>query len=474
MADTLTPAQQAFIKSITNQVNQLLGTRLPGKFEVVSYPPGFNYGIQYGSPPVTNATTLDAFNSTLTRGTNGVLTLGNDVFSTMYLKILAGASYQYSKSDNAVTQDSNIQSQQIAVVQEATTGGYADEYKIPAPVTYPKVIASVLDKFGTTDHKTFSSGDILAAARGLGNTGFSGLQQAISNAQNQLGPLNAILNAQSEATRELSAAQQNTQHPTKTNGALQTVSNPETYYVGWSGLPSNNQVMGGLESGSKLHIEIKASNFSSTSTTFTVDGSTGFTVPIWDLVELGVKASVHYDMSKYTSSSSSLDMALDYPGLSIVQIDPTRLSGDYATGWYDQSLLQSIIQGSNDPNISGFKIPGDSQWNVHDTFGEGKKLSRLKTFVISQAPTITMTFDAGNSEAITSDFKETASLSVKLFGLFQIGSVDQSYRVQKVDRTSASGKIIVTLAPPDIKGTVPLAQQVCYVVGGVAEYPPPA
>jgi len=43
-----------------------------------------------------------------------------------------------------------------------------------------------------------------------------------------------------------------------------------------------------------------------------------------------------------------------------------------------------------------------------------------------------------------------------------------------VDTTSAAGKIIVTLAPPDIKGTVPLNAQVCYVLGGVADYPPPA
>jgi hypothetical protein len=85
-----------------------------------------------------------------------------------------------------------------------------------------------------------------------------------------------------------------------------------------------------------------------------------------------------------------------------------------------------------------------------------------------------MVFEAGNSSAITSDFKENASLNVKLFGLFSIGSVDQSYQVKKVDTTSAAGKIIVTLAPPDIKGTVPLNAQVCYVLGGVADYPPPA
>ena len=471
-ADTLTPAQKAFIKSINDQVNQLLSTQLPGTFEVVSYPPGFNYGIQYSQPPVTNSITLDAFNSTLTRATNGLLTLGNDVFSTMYFKILSGATYQYSVSDGKVVQDPNIQSQQIAVTQEAQSGGYVAQFPITGSVTYFAVITSVLNNFGADGQKTITPANLAAAAQNLTNAGFAGLGQAISNAINQLAPLNAILNVQNQATREFQAAQSNSQNPIAANGGIQT--GPTTYYVGWSGLPTNNQILGGLQSSSKVSINTKASNFSSTSTNLTVSGSTGFTVPIFDLIEFGIKGGVSYDMSKYTESSSSLDMTLVYPGVTIVQANPAPLAADYKAGWYDQSLLQSIIAGSNAPNISGFKIDSNSQWNVHDTFGEGKKFSRLKTFVISQYPTITMVFEAGNSSAITSDFKENASLNVKLFGLFSIGSVDQSYQVKKVDTTSAAGKIIVTLAPPDIKGTVPLNAQVCYVLGGVADYPPPA
>jgi hypothetical protein len=369
-------------------------------------------------------------------------------------------------------QDPNIQSQQIAVAMEAQNGGYVNQFTLN-PVTYYSVVLSVMTNFGTQGQTAFTSANILAAAANLGNAGFAGLQAAISNSQQQLAPLNAILNAQNQADRELTAAKANAQNPGATNGGLQTATNPSsTYYVNYGPLPTNNQVLGGLGSRSQVSVKISASNFSSTSTNFSITGGTSFSIPILDFLDIGISGSASYDMSNYTQSSSTLDMTLTYPGVSVVQAAPTPLSTNFATGWYDQGLLQSIIKGSNDPSISGFKLPAGSQYDVNSTFGPGKTFSRLKTFVISQSPTITMTFAAGNSSAISTDFKQNSSVNVKLFGLFSIGSVSQSYNVKTVDTTSVAGKITVTLAPPDIAGTVPLNQQVCYVLGGVAEYPP--
>ncbi len=356
MSDKLTPAQLAFIKSIKDQVNQLLGSQLPGTFDVVSYPPGFNYGIQYSQPPVYNAITLNALNSLLMVGTNGNLTMGDALFSTTYYNILTAASYQYSPSDNKVISDPNLQSQQIAVTQEATTGGYVNQFPIAGPVTYYSVIKSVLANFGAADHQTMTQIDIAGAARGLANAGFAGLGQAISNSLNQLAPLNAINNVRYQREQELAAAQANAQNPTAANGGVQTQYNPATYYVGWSNLPTNNQVLGGLQSKSKVSISISAANFSSSTTNLSISGSAGFTIPVLDFLDIGISGGASYDMSKYTQSSSSLNMTLEYPGVSMVQGTPTPLSADYKTGWYDETLLRSIVDGSDDPSISGFKI----------------------------------------------------------------------------------------------------------------------
>lgn len=318
---------------------------------MASYPPGFNYAVQYGSAVYYNPATLGLIDSTITVAGNGMLTLGDAAFSTTYFKILSAASYQYSRSDNKVVQDPNIQSQQIAVAQEATSGGFAADYSIAAPVTYAKVIQAVLNNFGADGQKAITTPNILNATKTMTNAGYASLAQAISNAVNQLAPLNAILNTQSQATQELTAAQINTQNPSAANGALQTAAG--TFYVAYSGLPTNNQLLGGLQSkGSKVSISIKASNFSSTSTHLNISGSTGFTVPIFDFIDIGIAGGASYSVSKYTSSASELDITLDYPGVTTVQGSPVPLSADYKTGWYDQTLLQSIVKGSNDPDVS--------------------------------------------------------------------------------------------------------------------------
>ena len=124
LAKQLSPSQQAFVDSITSEVGTLLGSQLPGKFSMVSYPPGFHPAIQYGTAAYYNSTMLDAFNDTLEIGSNGMLTLGNQQFSTLYYNILRNATYQYSTADQKVVNDPNIANQQIAVVNTATSSGF--------------------------------------------------------------------------------------------------------------------------------------------------------------------------------------------------------------------------------------------------------------------------------------------------------------------------------------------------------------
>jgi hypothetical protein len=569
---TISPGQQAFLDEITSQVNNLLGAQLPGKFTSISYPPGFNYAIQYSQPPIYNSIALDTLNSTLELGTNGVLTLADQRFSTLYFKILTAAAYRYSDNDNKIVQDPNIQAQQTAVANEATSSGYVDQFPddFQGSPTYYATIKSVLKEF-IKDGTPITTVNITTAAQGLLNAGFASLAQAISNSVNQLAPLNAILNQQSQRTSEIQAAMTNAQFPSAANGGLQithgknleliddpvvvgvaqscgyvaqfpkdfsdsltylTVLNSvlkefgdpsskslqlETqenifshledilkaimnlatagfvgltqaiadslsqtkktveaqYYVGWDKLPTTNQVLGGLQSGGTLTINISASNFHSQQTTFSIGGQAGFSLPVGDFFSININGGASYDLSKYTSDSSLLDMNLSYTGVSMVQAGEQKpLTADYYQGWYDLSLLRSIVTGSDNRQVSGFKIDPHNQYNVKDTFGEGKPFSHILTFVISNFPVIKMTFAAAQVSKIKTDFKQDASIKVKLLGLFTIGSIDQTYQVESVDESSVSGKIIVTLSPPVITGTVPLNQQVCNILGGVADYPP--
>ncbi len=467
-ATDLTPSQKTFVDAITSKVGTLLGSQLPGTFAAVSYPPGFHPVVQYGNNAYYNSTMLDTFNGTLAVGSNGMLTLGNEQFSTLYARILNAAQYQFSAADQKIVNDPAYDNQKIAITNEASSGGFAAAYAV-SPVTFTGVLAALLKNFSKdpTDH---SLANIATAARQLASAGFPGLAAAFSNNINMLAPLIRITGEQAAAELQLAAARENATNPTAANGGLQTTDS--TYYVGWTPMPSNTVIQAGLDSGSKVSIEVSASNFSSTDASLSIAGKIGFTIPVLDVVDIGISAGSSYDWSKHTSSSSSFDMTIEYPGVTIVQIDPLTLSADNTTGWYDESLLRSIVTGSGDDSVSGFKIAPTDQYAPARMFGQGKPFSRLKTLVISQAPTITMVFSADMANSVTSSFKENASVDVKLFGIFSVGSFNESYGITKVDRDSASGKVTVVFAPPKVIGTVPPTQQVANVLGGVADYPP--
>ncbi len=466
----LSDSQQAFIESVTDQVNQAYSSQLNGTFQMVNYPAGFHPAVQYGASAYYNSTMLDVFNGTLEIGSNGMLTLGNAQFSTLFYNILRNATYQYSTADQKVVQDPNLENQQIAVVNTATSSGFVAAYSV-SPVTYQSVMKAVLDNFAPKKND-WSTANISAAAGSLPNAGFASLGQAIAAAVQLLSPLNTILGAQSSANAELAAAMNNAQNPSAASGGLPI--NATDFYVGWTPLPTNNQIQGGLDSASKLSIHITASNFTSHDASFSISGKAGFTVPVFDVFDIGFSGGSSYDWTKHSSASSSLDVTIDYTGVTIVQIDPMPLSADHTKGWYDQTLLQSIIQGSGNPDVSGFKIDPSNQYAPARMFGQGKAFSRLKSIVVSKAPTITMVFSADQANAVTSQFSENSSVNVKLFGIFNVGSVDQSYSVSDVKTDSASGKVTVVMAPPAIQGTVPIEKQVATVIGGVADYPPPA
>jgi hypothetical protein len=223
-------------------------------------------------------------------------------------------------------------------------------------------------------------------------------------------------------------------------------------------------------SSNAVSVAINISNFSSDSSQLSISGGTSFNIPIAGILDIAVSGSASYDLSRYTSSSSNVTMNITYPGVTLFGSIPSVLSTDNTTGWYADDVLQEVATKTGQ-DATGYQLQG-SEFDVTQLFGPGKTFSRLKTFVISQQPTISMTFTGANASVITSDLQVNASVRLKLLGMFDLGGVSGSYSVQKIDSSSSSGSVTVTFGPPVISGTTPLQQQQAYVLGGVASYPP--
>jgi hypothetical protein len=303
-------------------------------------------------------------------------------------------------------------------------------------------------------------------------TALADFRAAFQAYQGAAGSAYPIQSAQALATSALQAAMANTENPSAANGGLQT--GLSSFYVGYTGFPAQNMINSGLQSsGNQVTISIALSDFSSSSSQLSVEGGAGIAVSIGDIFDARINGSASYDLSKYASSSTAMDMSVTYPGITFIASAPLPLNIGGTQGWYSNLILEEAVNNMGKGTaVTGYQIQG-TEFAPSD-FGPGGKLSRLKTFVISQLPTIALTFQAANSAAIAQDFQEQASVDVSLLGIFNIGSGSQSYQVQKVNTSSSDGSVSVTLAPPTVIGTTPAPQATAFVLGGVPSYPPNA
>lgn len=462
-------SRQDFINVLNTKLASV--PNIPSTFEVITYPPGFNYGI--GPITALNLPTLQIFDQMLELDANGYPVISpSTFFSNTYLKIINSVSYVLSKADQATLNDPMTQTQVnnvlSAAVLESYVGNYASDFKNPKSPTYIEVQKSIMTQFYPTGVWSNPT-DMAAASKLLSKAGYPNLANMIAAATAMAAPAQAIYKALGEAQAELDAAQANCKNPSSTNGGLPTNDATQPWYVGFSKLPSGTTILNGLNGSSKITVGISASNFTSTQTNLSVDGKVGFTIPILDVLDIGFSGKASYKMDKYTSAGASVDMQMEFTGITVVEIDPMSLSKDYTSGWYDSTIIQQIAKSSLDPTVTGFKLPAGSPYLGY--FGLGQAFSRMQSIVISNYPTVTLTFSNANSSAVTTDFQVGASLSLKLFDVFPLGSASGAYAVKTVNTNAAGTQVTVVMAGPATAGAVPLPQQVCNVLGGAPQYP---
>jgi hypothetical protein len=451
-------AQNAFVQNLEDQVSQFLATQLDGAFSAVAYPSGFNYGITFGSNAWYNPATLHDIDTLLGTSSSGQLELTGGAFSTLYAQVLQAVTFSFSQQDQATInkQDTAASAQIASILTEFENAGGSYSNPLPFGGKLQDVFNQLTKQFGSLA----SLPDSLNA-----------LRNAIAAYKAIAGDSYALHNRYYAATARIAAALANVTSPSASNGGQQTGAN--SFYVGFTPnkLPSANQLIGSLQTTSNaVKISATLDNFSSTSSNLSISGGVGFEVPIAEIITLGISASASYDLSRYTSSSSNVTIDITYPGVTLFASMPSVLSTDNSTGWYALDILQGVVENTG-KDATGYKLQG-SEFDIDQMFGPGMVFSRLKTFVISQQPTITLTFTAAEVSRVASDLQVGASIKLDLFGLFTIGHASGSYTVQKVDSTSKQGSVVVTFGPPQVSGTIPIQQQVAYVLGGVASYPP--
>ena len=458
--------QKEFAKSLNNTLEETFSSQLDGTFNTMNIPNGFYWGVQFGPNNYYNEKSLQQMNLQPITGSNDILTVGGSNFITMYNGILNNIVYVFSEADQKqmATEEINASSQIQAVINswEIGTG---------APITQEEITSSgcfPITKLGYIDYQVQKrwDGDINNIPSSLNS-----FKVAYQTYQVAAQVVFRLQSASASAILRLQAARENSLNPSETNGGLQTAAS--SFQAPFGPFPTQNKINGDLQTLSNMaKIEMSLSSFSSKSTSLSVSGSAGISIPVFDFFTVNLGGSSSYDLDTFTSSSSTVEISITYEGVTFVgaPLTAANLTTNNKKGWYDNQIIDQAISNT-DKTQTGYSLTG-STYEVDKYFGEGKIFSRVKTWVISQQPKISMKFCNAKTDVIISHFKENMSASVKLFGIFGIGGASQSYEVSKVDTSSSSGCVTVEMGPSKIIGTTPANDTTAYVVGGVPSYPP--
>ena len=137
------PFQREFNRIVSEKLPKALPGMLDGRFVAAAYPPGFNYGVTYGSNGYYNALTLSTLDSTIRTDAGGITGLSDQKLSNLYGQVLKSSSYVFSQATQRdLTQWDNAAESQIASVLCAFTNA---NFKFTDPLPPGGKIADVFN-----------------------------------------------------------------------------------------------------------------------------------------------------------------------------------------------------------------------------------------------------------------------------------------------------------------------------------------
>lgn len=450
------PFQQEFNRIVSEKLPKALPGMLDGRFVAAAYPPGFNYCVTYGGNGYYNALMLSTLDSTIRTDAGGITSLSDQKLSNLYGQVLKSAAFVFSEATqkDLDTWDTAAGGQVASVLKAFTNSNF----KFSDPLPWGGKIADVFNQLTVLYGPVKEDCDNLPPS-------LIELKDALSTYIEMSNQAYALHSRAAQATAILNAALRNVTAPSAENGALQT--GDSSFYPGFDKLPTANQLIGSLSTDKNAFaIHLEGDSFSESSCKIHVETGSEFVIPIGGLLDIEVNHESQIDISSYTCAETSFSMDIKYPGLSIVGVVPCSLSNDKNTGWYDMNILKELKTATDDPNADGYKLLG-REFSVADLFGPNGRLNYFKTFVISRQPTIDVVFTKINISEFRKHIHTNNSVKVHLFGFIPLGTVDHSYTLDTVDYNESEQSVTLHFQSPDVSGTIPLEQQVAYVLGGV-------
>lgn len=447
-----TQPNDIFSSVMEKKISEALSTQLSGNFRMIVEPNGFHYGITYGQNGYYNRESLLDVDRTLTVDSETLRPIfSSQSFSSLYYKILEHSSYVYSTNDEKKLMNLEEQSEAYIIpILQQFESDFPNATLDPDQGKFSAIMDFLWAKYG--DFK-----DIPVSHEKLRNLLMDYQNHAAEAYQMRLSALNA--------NHRLAKIKENLLTPSEKNGGLQT--DATSYYPGYR-MPEYINLIRTLQNEkNQLSISLYLSDFSSESSHLSIEHEAGFIIPA-PICVFG-SSTTTTSLNSFTDKESTVQMNLIFPGLTTFSPKPLNVNISNSSGWYDLQIINDIAKKTGKTDQSGLKLVDDF-FEIERLFGENKEFSYLKEYVISQVPTIEITFTDVEISRVESYFQHNSTLAIDFFGI-GISTSNHRYQVDDIQQDLKTNSITVTLSSP-LPSTAQTAQNaVAYVLGGVADYP---
>jgi hypothetical protein len=296
---------------------------------------------------------------------------------------------------------------------------------------------------------------------------------SISNYLSILQPVNAIQSNQQLGSWIIAQLNQNTSSPTTANGGMSTV-NPGNgqilppqvgYNLGSASIASITNDLN--NTGRTIVISMQTAAASGNQLSVSVQGLAKVTVG--SFLKFTTSVGAGYDMSQAAGTSSSASVKMTYAGYSLVPVNTLAWQQATNQGWYyggsGRAGGREWLQGCH-----RFKFVAPTGYNLQ-ALTHGGNFGQLTVLLISNYPTITITYTYANYSEFEESWSESVSGNLSLFGLINFGSFSQGAYGSSYQRGADNSTFTVTFsASPQVIGLPTLMQQ-AYVIGGAVNNP---
>ena len=230
--------------------------------------------------------------------------------------------------------------------------------------------------------------------------------------------------------------------------------------------PATSMIQNALTGkGNGFKVSMNMNKVDSHTAKLSVGGGLGFNVPILDVMTFGLKGGVKYDTFSVDTTTTDCTIEVSFDGVTTFTPQPLAYNISQNYGWWDPSVIKDAL--NHVAGTSGYTFgatPPPYNFKVDGDFGF------IKNLLISNPPTITITYNNADYNSISKALAGTASTQLDFLGLGFV-KASGSYYKSDVQKTSAGTGVVITMAPDlTVAPVAPLLQD-AYVIGADIIWP---